>query len=164
VRERDFRLVADTVINLSRDGVLVAPAEAVLTGEKVVLSFASPAGADWIDAEATVARVIHGRRPGEFQRCLGLSFDRLDESSRQALNRTLMFAPPSPPGAPRHDIPEDGDNEAFPLLRKVAGRNAFWSARHSQSEIRRKLVLQPLPTLLHPNRATSKAFCFSSLP
>jgi hypothetical protein len=112
--------VADTVINVSRGGVLVAPAEPVFTGEKIILSFPSPTGAGWIDAEATVARVLHGRRPGEFQRCLGLKFDRLDESSQNALNRTLIVAPPSPPGAKRHDVPEADDNEAFPLLRKVA--------------------------------------------
>ncbi len=120
VRERDFRLVADTVINVSRDGVLVAPAEPVLTGERIILSFPSPAGAGWIDAEATVARVIHGRRPGEFQRCLGLKFESLDASSREALKRTLACAPPSPPGAQRHDLPQEDDNEAFPLLKKVA--------------------------------------------
>lgn len=120
VREKDFRLVADRVINVSLDGVLVAPAEPVLTGEKIILSFPSPAGAGWIDAEATVARVLHGRRPGEFQRCLGLRFDRLDETSLQALKRTLRCAPPSPPGVKRHDVPNEDDAEAFPLLRKVA--------------------------------------------
>jgi hypothetical protein len=120
VRESDFRLVADTVVNVSGDGVLVAPADPVLTGEKVVLSFRSPTGAGWIDAEATVARVLHGRRPGEFQRALGLKFDRLDESSKAALKATLAHAPPSPPGLPRHDMPDENDNEAFPLLRKVA--------------------------------------------
>jgi hypothetical protein len=121
VRESDFRLVADTVVNLSREGVLVAPADPVLTGEKIILSFPSPAGAGWIDAEATVARVLHGRRPGEFQRCLGLKFDSLDESSREALERSLKCAPPSPPGALRLPANTRVSASAFAeILRKVA--------------------------------------------
>ena len=122
VRERDFRLVADTVVNLSQDGILVAPADPVLTGEKVILSFPSPTGAGWIDAEATVARVLHGRRPGEFRRALGLKFDKLDAASQKALDETLAAAPPSPPGALREQIPLrlDQNSEMAALLRNVA--------------------------------------------
>lgn len=98
VRERDFRLVADRVVNLSRNGILVAPADPVLTGEKIILSFPSPTGSGWIDAEATVARVLHGRRPGEFRRALGLEIEALDAESQQALEDCLKRVPPSPPG------------------------------------------------------------------
>src|SRR5690606_8362248 len=38
VRERDFRLVADRIENLSTFGMLVSPADPVLTGEKVFVS------------------------------------------------------------------------------------------------------------------------------
>ena len=78
VRERDFRLIADRVLDLSSGGVLVGPADPVLTGERVLVSFQGRAG--WIDAEAVVARVVHGRRDGEHTRALGLSFEELDES------------------------------------------------------------------------------------
>ncbi len=98
VRERDFRLVADRVVNLSRNGMLVAPADPVLTGEKIILSFPSPTGSGWIDAQATVARVLHGRRPGEFRRALGLELEVLDAESRRALEDCLQRVPPSPPG------------------------------------------------------------------
>jgi len=98
VRERDFRLVADRVVNLSHNGMLVAPADPVLTGEKIIVSFPSPNGAGWIDAQATVARVLHGRRPGEFRRALGLEIEVLDAESRQALEECLQSVPPSPPG------------------------------------------------------------------
>jgi len=121
VRERDFRLVADTVVDVSREGVLVAPADPVLTGEKIILSFLSPTGAGWIDAEATVARVLHGRRPGEFRRSLGLRFDKLYEASREALEKTLVHAPPSPPGAQREQAAHlTQDSAMAALLRKVA--------------------------------------------
>lgn len=101
VRERDFRLVADRVVNLSGSGALVSPADPVLTGERVILSFRAPGGA-YVDAEATVARVAHGRRRGEHTRSLGLHFERLDEESRRALSATLAASVPVPPGA-RHE-------------------------------------------------------------
>lgn len=98
VRERDFRLVADQVVNLSLDGMLVGPADPVLTGEKIIVSFPSPVGKGWIDAEATVVRVLHGRRPGEFRRALGLEFEALDTESRSVLKECLSRIPPTPPG------------------------------------------------------------------
>lgn len=96
VRERDFRLVADQVLNLSSGGLLVGPADPVLTGERVIVSFQGRAG--WVDAEAVVARVVHGRRNGEHSRSLGLSFETLDDASRQALERALQMYVPVPPG------------------------------------------------------------------
>lgn len=96
VRERDFRLVADRVLNLSSGGALVGPADPVLTGERVLVSFQGSGG--WIDAEAVVARVVHGRRNGEHSRSLGLSFEALDEASRRALEQTLRRCVPVAPG------------------------------------------------------------------
>lgn len=100
VRERDFRLVADRILNLSQTGALVAPADPVLTGESVIVSFRTPAGG-WVDAEARVARVVHGRRRGEHTRALGLCFEHLDATSRRALVETLRASVPVPPGARR---------------------------------------------------------------
>src|SRR5687767_6645469 len=82
VREHDFRLVADQIIDLSVSGVLVAPADPVLTGERVLLSFQLPHSLYWLDTEAVVTRVVHGRRPGEHTRALALSFDRISGLSR----------------------------------------------------------------------------------
>jgi hypothetical protein len=101
VRERDFRLVADRVVDLSLNGMLVAPADPVLTGEKLIVSFASPFSGRWIDAQATVTRVLHGRRPGEFRRALGLEFEVLDAESLTELHDCLRRIPPAPPGARR---------------------------------------------------------------
>jgi hypothetical protein len=101
VRERDFRLVAEQAVNLSVNGILVAPAAPVLTGEKIILSFRPPRWGGWIDATATVTRVLHGRRPGEYRRALGLEFDALDPWARFVLEENLRRIPPAPPGARR---------------------------------------------------------------
>lgn len=98
VRERDFRLVADRVENLSTWGMLVSPAEAVLTGERVFVSFQLPGSQRWIDTQATVTRIVHGRRPTEDQRMLGLEFDALGSYDRYRLRRALLGRPVAPPG------------------------------------------------------------------
>lgn len=98
VRQRDFVLVADRVENLSPWGMLVSPADPVLTGEQVYVSFQVPGTDQWIDAQATVTRVLHGRRPGEAKRLLGLEFHGLSPYDRFRLRRSLVGRPLSPPG------------------------------------------------------------------
>jgi len=97
VRERDFRLVADRIVNLSASGLVVMPADPALTGERLIVSFQVPGSEDWIDAEATVARVVHGRRPGEYSRGLALELEDI-EAFPQLLREALRSSPPAPPG------------------------------------------------------------------
>jgi hypothetical protein len=97
VRERDFRLIAALALDLSTEGMLVATRARVLTGEELLVSFRAPRFGAWIDAEAVVARVIHGRRPADRGRCLGLSFHGLSDRSRTALFRALRGLPPPEP-------------------------------------------------------------------
>jgi hypothetical protein len=97
VRLSDFRLVADRIENLSPAGMLVGPADPVLTGEPVIVSFRVPGLADWIDAEAVVRRVAHGRRPGETRRALGLELVDVPDYSRRLLAAFLRRLPPAPP-------------------------------------------------------------------
>ncbi len=97
VRERDFRLVADRIENLSATGFLVGPADPVLTGERLLFAFRVPLSRRFIDGEATVTRVVHGRRPGEYSRSLGLHFDHVDGWARSWLESNLPFLPISPP-------------------------------------------------------------------
>lgn len=99
VREHDFRLVADRVENLSTWGMLVSPAEPVLTGERVFISFQIPGTPHFIDTMGTVTRVVHGRRPAEFQRMLGIEFEALTPFDRFRLKAALRQRPPAPPGA-----------------------------------------------------------------
>ena len=95
VRERDFRLVADRAVDLSTDGMLVATDHPVLTGEPVIVSFRVPRSSRWIDAEAVVTRVVHGRRPGDRGRRLGLAFRGLDDDARHLLFQQLRALPPA---------------------------------------------------------------------
>ncbi len=97
VRERDFSLLGDRVVDLSESGALVGPADPALTGERVIVSFRIPRSTVWIDAEATITRVVHGRRPGEYTRALALEFDDLDALPRFMLKEALRAAPPAPP-------------------------------------------------------------------
>ena len=97
VRERDFRLLADRVVDLSTTGALVGPADPALTGERLIISFRIPRSTVWVDAEATVSRVVHGRRPGEFSRSLAIEFGQLEALPRFMLAQALRAAPPSPP-------------------------------------------------------------------
>src|SRR5262249_27486769 len=74
VREHDFRLVGDLALDLSTKGMLVWARERVLTGEEVIASFRPPRSNEWFDAQGYVARVLHGRRPGDFGLSFGLEF------------------------------------------------------------------------------------------
>lgn len=97
VRLRDFRLIADTIEDLSGAGMLVGPADPVLTGEPLLVSFQVPGLGDFIDADATVRRVVHGRRPGETSRRLGLELVGLDDYARRLIAAYLRQLPPAPP-------------------------------------------------------------------
>jgi hypothetical protein len=103
VREKDFRLIADRLENLSVSGLAVSPAEPVLTGEKLIVSFRLPRAGVWVDAEARVTRVIHGRRPGDEGRALGLSFESVDEVAQRAIEAELSLTPIAPPGRSLRD-------------------------------------------------------------
>ena len=74
IRERDFVLVADLALDLSTKGMLVRAKRPVLTGEEVVVSFKPPRCNRWFDAMGIVARVLHGRRPGDIGPSLGIDF------------------------------------------------------------------------------------------
>jgi hypothetical protein len=98
VRERDFRVVARQVLDLSPAGMLVVAERPVLTGELVVLTLRVPmVSLAWFDAEAVVARVVHGRRPEDRGRALGLSFVWTDPAGLAALERQLAWFRPARP-------------------------------------------------------------------
>lgn len=97
VRERDFRLIADRLVDLSASGALVGPADPALTGERILVSFRIPRSTVWVDAEATVTRVVHGRRPGEFSRSLAIEFAELEVLPRFMLGEALRVVPLAPP-------------------------------------------------------------------
>lgn len=95
VRERDFRLVSSLALDLSTEGILVLTGERILTGESLLVSFRAPKAPEWFDMEATVARVVHGRRPGDRGRCLGLRFDPLGDADTFRLFEGIRGLPPA---------------------------------------------------------------------
>lgn len=95
VRERDFKLVADRTLDVSVDGVLLPVSAPLLTGESLIVSFEIPGA--WIDAEAVVVRVVHGRRPSDDGLAVGAIFEVLGASSRAALAAYLHGRPPPLP-------------------------------------------------------------------
>ena len=97
VRERDFRLVSNLALDLSTDGMLVSTDLRVLTGEPLLVSFRPPRSDRWLDLSATVARVVHGRRPGDRGRCLGLSFNGVDPVAQRLLFHHLRGLPAPEP-------------------------------------------------------------------
>ena len=105
VRERDFRLLGDWALDLSPDGMLVVTRDVVLTGEEVIVSFPIPRTRVIIDAVATVARVVHGRRPSDrHRRALGIAFDSIDPELERLLRASLRHIPPPIPSRmPRVD-------------------------------------------------------------
>jgi len=98
VSERGFRLLARRALDLSVDGMLVRSDAQVDVGDDVIVSFTAPGGVFWMDAEATVARVVIGRREGDqLGRCLGIRFRTLDNVSRSVLAASLRGLPPPVP-------------------------------------------------------------------
>jgi hypothetical protein len=101
VRERDFRLVGSRSLDLSPMGMLVMAQERVLTGEPLIVAFRLPFSDHWFDTEATVARVIHGRRPGDLGRSFGVSFESLEEGAQAFIRSALRGVPPPLPARSR---------------------------------------------------------------
>lgn len=93
VRERDFRLVASKSLDLSATGMQVVSALDVALGDSVIVSFRAPRTDRFIDAEAVVTRVSHGRRRGDLARSIGLEFSSIDRASFITLKGALRRLP-----------------------------------------------------------------------
>lgn len=109
VREHDFRLVGDLALDLSTRGMLVRAHTRVLTGQELLIAFRPPRCNRWIDARGTVARVVHGRRPGDTGLAFGIEFDDLESNYEDLLFEKLRgmtapdaMRPPRPLAPPLH--------------------------------------------------------------
>lgn len=81
--------------------MLVRTAADVKIGESMLVTFqATPLGI-WIDAEAEVTRLVHGKRPEDEGRAFGLRFKDLSRISRLILRGNLRRVPPPLPQRPR---------------------------------------------------------------
>ncbi|HEY4120314.1 MAG TPA: PilZ domain-containing protein [Byssovorax sp.] len=121
VRERDFKLVADLALDLSTEGMRATLRTPVLTGEQVIVAFRSMRLGRWFDAEATVARVVHGRRDHDFGRSVGLVFDGVDGLFRDDLFEHLRQLPPPVRRARVEPSREEAALLAMPPLFSSAG-------------------------------------------
>ena len=97
VRERDFRIVAHEALDLSPDGMLVKTDHDLEVGENLIVSFRATQLGLWFHSEATVARVVKGRRPSDRGAGIGLSFSTLDRVKRLILRGHLRRVPPPLP-------------------------------------------------------------------
>src|SRR5215470_7694910 len=97
VRERDFKLVAGLALDLSPEGMLALAGARVLTGEPLIVSFRSERVGRWFDAEATVARVVHGRREGDAGLSIGVAFHGTDPGFREGIFQAIRRLPPPSP-------------------------------------------------------------------
>jgi hypothetical protein len=102
VRERDFRLIGDAVLDLSVSGMVVTAAhwvfgQSIRTGERLLVSFQLPKTLVWVDTQATVTRVARGRRRAENAPALALEFDPLPLITQLRMRGALRRWPPPPP-------------------------------------------------------------------
>ena len=96
VREHDFKLVGDLGLDLSTNGMRVrGMGTNVLSGEEVVVSFKPPRSNEYLDITATVARVLHGRRPGDRGLAFGLEFQDLSKDEHNLLFAHLRGLAPA---------------------------------------------------------------------
>ena len=97
VRERDFRLIGEHAVDLSPDGMLVRTDHYLERGENVIVSFRATQLGLWFDSEATVARVVEGRRIEDGGTAVALSFTTMDRVKRLILRGHLRRVPPPIP-------------------------------------------------------------------
>ena len=93
VREHDFTLVGDVVLDLSTTGMRVRTRTRILTGDEVIVSFRLPSSSAWLDAQGIVARVLHGRRPGDTGHSFGVDFVNLSVEDRSRLFASIRGLP-----------------------------------------------------------------------
>ena len=107
IRESDFKLVGDLALDLSTKGILVRSKTRVLTGEEVVVSFKPPRCNQYFDAMGIVARVLHGRRPGDIAPSLGIEFIGVSaEDERMLFEHLRGMAAPEALRPPRTLAPQ----------------------------------------------------------
>ena len=97
VRERDFRLVGREAMDVSPAGMFLRSELPILTGEEVLVTMRIPRSDTWLDCQGSVARVVHGRRPGDVCTGVGLRFEALDLWSQLILQAALRGVPPPLP-------------------------------------------------------------------
>lgn len=89
------------LLDLSPSGALIRSDEAVATGERVRVRFRVPGTDERFEAHAAVARVVHGRRPGDAGRAVAVAFEDVDDLDAGFLTGALAGVPPIIPSPRR---------------------------------------------------------------
>jgi len=97
VAEDGFRFLGEQTLDLSEGGLLLQSDHEAEVGETVLLSLKVPGGRSWIDAEATIARIVRGHRTSDEGRAYGLRFEQMAPLDRAVLAGSLEGSPPPPP-------------------------------------------------------------------
>jgi hypothetical protein len=98
VRRRDAKVIGRRAFDLSPYGMRVELADIdVDPGDMFHVCFRATDIQKWFYTEASAARILHGRRPRERGRSLGLRFETLDAVSRLILRGALRKVPPPLP-------------------------------------------------------------------
>ena len=92
-----FRLLGERILDISPMGMMVAADSEAAAGEEVMVSFQVPGTKLWVDAEATIARVIEGWRPFDPGYAIGLQFTSIDLATRLMIRESLKGTPPPVP-------------------------------------------------------------------
>jgi hypothetical protein len=100
VRERPFELLGLKGVDLSTDGMLFLCDTRAVIGEEVIVTLRVPGTERWIDALATVSRVVRGERHTDEGRALGLVFDPLSAEDNRLIRWALRRIPPTYPARP----------------------------------------------------------------
>ncbi len=122
VGSHDFELLGERQLDLSPCGMLIAGDAPAAVGEDIIVSFRTPGADDfWLDAEAEVARIVHGLRDGDPGYCIALRFTYFERAARNELLVRLAGHPPPVPRRRRPTISAADSVTQMPILR-VASR------------------------------------------
>jgi hypothetical protein len=95
VRTRDWSLVGRRIVDLSLDGLKVEADGDLTRDEEVQVFFRAPFSPIWVLAEGRVARVIHGRRPGDDGPAYGIALAPLHPKAQRAIAAASRRFPPT---------------------------------------------------------------------
>jgi hypothetical protein len=101
LRQDDFMPIGEFALDLSPEGMLVMCDDDAERGQELLVSFQATNLNLWFHAQAKIARVVAGRRPGDRGRCVGVEFTELDPVKRHILRGALRGVPPPVPRRPQ---------------------------------------------------------------
>jgi hypothetical protein len=142
----EYREIGTGILDLSPQGTLVACDQPVEIGDPIMLFFKAPGDDDlWLDAEAEVARIIHGMRRYDRGYCMGLRFTYLEKPDRKHLsNRLVGYPPPIPKRRPKVDYAES--------VRRIMQVQTANRQVQTTSRIVSKPIRWPTQIVPRPNR------------